>query len=57
MLIFFIVLFYYSIVLPIGLPIVLQSNLQSNFGYRQYAYKKKLVYVAYYYKLEKKIGL
>ena len=38
MLIFFIIVrFYCSIVLPI----VLQSNLQPNYVYRQYAYKKK----------------
>ena len=36
MLIFFIVLFYCSIVLPI----VLQSNIQPNYAYRRYAYKK-----------------
>ena len=45
MLIFFIVIFYCSIVLPI----VLQSNLQPNYAYRQYALKKKWVYVNHFH--------
>ena len=37
MVIFFIVLFYCSI--------VLQSNLQPNYAYRQYAYKKRVYFI------------